>query len=344
MRLRAAFIGLSFHQKTQSSKFFIDIIKQHYALDIFFDESWLPGGAAPDWDHISEQSYDLIIFWQYFRNAEIMHNIRCPNKVFVPMYDGMQYKTRFYWKQFKGVKIVSFCFKLHEKFVKYGLNSFYIQYYPRPMQVSSVNKNDDKLKVFFWLRTGQPSWKTVKGWLQNAPKVKVHLHLKPDPLCKVKQPDKKDIEDYNITITDWFEHKNDYLKKVSEADIFIAPRLREGIGMSFLEAMSLGKCVIGFNKPVLNEYIWHNKNGLLFSKSQGLAELPIDRIHVLGKEASESIKVGYFEYQDRLNELIRYLNDSQFLSFRPALLHIYILFDYIIQLPIRAIKKMKLLT
>ncbi len=41
----------------------------------------------------------------------------------------------------------------------------------------------------------------------------------------------------------------------------IAPKQEEGIGMTFLEAMTIGKIVIAKKAPTMNEYIIHGCNG-----------------------------------------------------------------------------------
>ena len=49
------------------------------------------------------------------------------------------------------------------------------------------------------------------------------------------------------------------MKLVKYSDVFISPRKQEGIGMSFLEAMSLGKYIIAINDSTMNEYILNKK-------------------------------------------------------------------------------------
>ena len=44
---------------------------------------------------------------------------------------------------------------------------------------------------------------------------------------------------------------------------FVAPRIKEGIGMSNIEAMSNSKYIIGFNENTLNQYL-KKRNGLTF--------------------------------------------------------------------------------
>jgi Glycosyltransferase len=62
-----------------------------------------------------------------------------------------------------------------------------------------------------------------------------------------------------------FLNKKDYIKFVKYSDVFISPRKQEGIGMSFLEAMSLGKYIVAINDSTMNEYILNRKIGLLIS-------------------------------------------------------------------------------
>jgi hypothetical protein len=50
----------------------------------------------------------------------------------------------------------------------------------------------------------------------------------------------------------------------SKANVFFAPRAREGIGMAFLEAMARGQCVVANHAPTHSEYITHNVSGVLF--------------------------------------------------------------------------------
>ena len=56
---------------------------------------------------------------------------------------------------------------------------------------------------------------------------------------------------------------DEYRKILAEPGVYIAPRLKEGIGMSFLEQMAMGKCVIAHQDSTMDEYITDGGNGLL---------------------------------------------------------------------------------
>ena len=55
-----------------------------------------------------------------------------------------------------------------------------------------------------------------------------------------------------------------------KSTIYIASRPYEGIGMSFLEAMADGRCVVAHDNTTHNEYIEHGKNGFLFDMEEDI--------------------------------------------------------------------------
>jgi glycosyltransferase involved in cell wall biosynthesis len=56
---------------------------------------------------------------------------------------------------------------------------------------------------------------------------------------------------------------------LAKANIFISPRKKEGIGMSFLEALAMGMCIIANNEATMNEYLKNGENGYLFNLNNG---------------------------------------------------------------------------
>ena len=84
---------------------------------------------------------------------------------------------------------------------------------------------------------------------------KVHIHEDLDPRYKKKDLSKIDKKSISITRSTWFEKKEDLEKKMKKSAIYIAPRKYEGIGMAFLHAMSIGRCVIAPDFSTMNEYI-----------------------------------------------------------------------------------------
>ena len=64
-----------------------------------------------------------------------------------------------------------------------------------------------------------------------------------------------------------FLPKKTYLNLIRDCDVFVSPRKQEGIGMSFLEALSMGKYIVANNDSTMNEYIKNRKIGFLIDKN-----------------------------------------------------------------------------
>ena len=68
-----------------------------------------------------------------------------------------------------------------------------------------------------------------------------------------------------------FLSREEYLSRIAACEIVVAPRRKEGIGMAFLEAMAMGKCVVAHNEATMNEYIKDGVNGILFDADRPIA-------------------------------------------------------------------------
>lgn len=193
--------------------------------------------------------------------------IEANNVYFIPMYDGSGVyqkevidANRF--EKFKHYKIISFCKILHQFFIQNGFSSFYLQYAQKIDKKIIAQKQ--KPKILFVYRRKEISWLTVKELIKNANFDSVHIHNAEDPGHPFTSPCQDDINKFKIKITNWLENKEDYNKLLDAADIFIAPRLYEGIGMAMLDAMNRGLCIVAPDRATMNEYIVDKKTGYLF--------------------------------------------------------------------------------
>ena len=108
-----------------------------------------------------------------------------------------------------------------------------------------------------------------------------------------------------LTETHWFADHQQLQDLLTHQKVFIAPRLAEGIGMSFLEAMAMGCAVIAQDDATMNEYIVHGKTGILvdWSKDNTGARTRFD-LESLGIQARKFIEDGFTRYQDELVALV----------------------------------------
>jgi glycosyltransferase involved in cell wall biosynthesis len=157
--------------------------------------------------------------------------------------------------------------------------------------------------VFFWQRRNELTWREVARLLAGNPVESVHLHRALDPGGDYVPPSAADRERYRIEETDWFEAHADYRARLERCDVVVAPRVWEGIGMTFLEAMALGKCVIAARRPTHDEYLEDGVNGVLFDpEAPGTVDL--SRWPALGTEARRSIERGHRRWCVQAREVL----------------------------------------
>lgn len=291
---KIAFIDHSFHSKTKSSFFMIDLLKQWYQVEIVFNDQWKTG-QEPDVSTLDE-SYHAVIFWQSI-SYQMVKSVKCKNVVFFPMYDDSGGMPDYFWHKLSHVKIISFSKTLYKRVKDLGLKALYLQFYPEPIEVKQ--KSSKELSVFFWQRRNEIAWPLVKQILcvPNSVK-KVHIHTAVDPGQTFVKPTMEDEKRYNITYSNWFDTKEEYIEVIRACDVYIAPRLYEGIGFSFLEAMAMGKAVIAADCPTMNEYIINGVNGFLFSPEQP-SNIQIENLLLIQENAQSGIAAGrlYWEFE-----------------------------------------------
>ena len=90
----------------------------------------------------------------------------------------------------------------------------------------------------------------------------------PDPGCNVIDDNLFNLKEHKINrINKNFLSKKEYLKLFKKCNVFIAPRKKEGIGISIVEAISKGIFLVGYNDSTMNEYISNNKIGFIFDEN-----------------------------------------------------------------------------
>lgn len=335
MNKKIAFIDHSFHVKTKSSSFFVESLKEKYELDIYYDSYWHDKKPF-DFINLNKKNYYVIIFWQINYSVKYLKKLICKNIIYIPMYDDFIANTitPFYWKQFSNIKFITFSKILHNYLIKRGLKSFYIQYFP------NIKENNKKIDVknliaFFWYRIELINWDIIKKLITKNTFKKIYIQNHPDPNQKELNISKEDIEKYNIEFVDWFESKEEYLDLLKSIDIYLAPREYEGIGLSFLEAMSYGKYIIALNESTMNEYIINGINGYLYSlenpKEINLKEINYNKLIEINK--------NYFkEYFNRLDSLYEFI-EHECNKEKNIVINKYYYFDKILRVPFRIFRK-----
>lgn len=298
------FINNSYNfNKTASSRFFYDFLCRHYEVDIELAENdQLP------YESINQKNYSAII--SFYFQADFS-KFTCKNLIYVPMYDGFVF-CREKLAQLKNVKLINFCRYLHKQALAFGFKSFYIQYYPEPQ----FNQNENPAtrdKLFYWQRRNTSFSQILKCLppkISDLGCTKTILHSVTDgdnePFIK---PTDQEIKNYNIEITSWFENKSDLLKILDTTKYYIAPRKQEGIGLSFLDAMSRGCVIIAHNDRTMNEYIKNGYNGYLIDFDRPKA-ITFKNYETIKNNSMQTYIKGRQQYQNQLQGLLDFINKS----------------------------------
>lgn len=247
--------------------------------------------------------YEVLVCWQLMPPVHLLRkHISYKHAVLFPMADNCPKISQFgKWYGFRNFQIICFSRALHQPLKQEGFSSHYFQFFPAPNPASDPG---DEESAFFWTRGRRITCATVERLSQSSFLKKIHIHSAPDPKVVPSRPDKDSQLSY--TFSTWFENKQDLSETISKSSCYIAPRIREGIGMSFLEAMAMGRCVIAPNTTTMNEYIQHGVNGLLYDPEHP-SSLPMLDVRKMQRHAAETIRSGHEQWNSRIPELMSLL-------------------------------------
>lgn len=304
---KIAIIDHSYHKKTKSSDFLRNILKNKYTIYNFYDDSWR-GGKGISVERINSLNIDIIVYFQVITSYRKLKKINCKNIIWIPMYDSETERNRIDWLRYYilGVKIFCFSRNLYLKIKNIGFQCAYSQYYISPGQYENLKIDYDNNIIFFWQRTKEINWSHIKNIIRGNKIKKIIFKNDSDPGHNIILPDSKDIEEFNIEIVKGWVDSKKYVDLLSCCNIFIAPRLYEGIGMSFLEAMAMGMCVVAPDNPTMSEYITSEVNGYLYCPKK---MLPIDLSikESIGRKAKLDSVRGFNNWIGSLNSLINFI-------------------------------------
>jgi len=303
MIMKVAFIDHYYHKKTISSKFFLDLLAPYCDIDIYWDESYKNEGEPP-WEEIRDKSYDLIVLWQspyYIQKCTFFPGT---SFIAIPMFDAC-IDAPDDWFIYNEVKYICFSKALHDRLIRLKCNCFYIQYFPNPFDYPIAQQNNRN--CFFWERRSEISFNFIENFVDIGSMDTFNLHLYPDPNYRLSFDVDELVKKYpNLTLSEWFDSKSEFLLFLKSFSIYIAPRLYEGIGFSFLEAMAMGQCVLASNTSTMNDYIKDGYNGYLYDVHSP-RKIAIDQIKEIQKNARATIEEGYLNWLTSVPSLIRFI-------------------------------------
>jgi hypothetical protein len=300
------FVDHDFHKKTRSSDFFMDILKKRFEVELFYlvADGHLDLGLLR-----AAENADAVVLWQMDFLAPVFLAQGKPTFV-IPMYDGSNGMPELHWLAARGARFFNFSLALHERTRMLGAESLLLRYFPEPVDESDLPRFDD-LKGFFWQR--RPDHGIDYAYVDKLVGTELdalHVHKVAD-IAGDFTPQVRDDVPYHYTSSDWFASKADYRKQLHKANVFVAPRCAEGIGMALLEAMARGMLVMAHDEPTNNEYVCSWVNGILFNKY-----LPASPVHIrsdaarLGRMAWQTVVDGRRQWLSSYDKILDWIETA----------------------------------
>ena len=282
----------------------MDLLATGFDVDLFWDESW-NGGPPVNFGKIAEGRYDAIVLFQTMYPAYVIDMLGCDNIVFIPMYDNVHNLEDSFWFQYQGkARFISFSRTLNERLSRLGLESKYVQYFMEPQKAAGM-PDFTCLRGFFWQRQHDITWRNVRRLIKKAEFSRFHLHGAVDPNFDFYHPSKSDVRKYNIQTLHGFRTTG-ISRSFERLQLFFASRRYEGIGMSFVEAMTLGQCVVAPDSPTMNEYIINGETGLLYDNNK-IRPLDFRNAGKIGRNSREYCAEGFRRWTNQKGELLEYI-------------------------------------
>lgn len=219
--------------------------------------AWEPGTPV-DFDQ-------PLVFCQIPPPPEILAEPRA-KIIWLPMWDDARHYSPRWWATLPPgrVRIAAYAAPVHREAVRAGLPTLRVNFYKDPAERPAA-RWDRGRTLFYWNRTGladrnflarlcsELSLDRLIFGSATDPGSEQHAYTLPALLGSTK-----------VTTFGAFLPRADYEALLSEANLYFAPRLYEGVGMTVLEAMGSGCAVLAHDTPTMNEYIAHRHNGWLF--------------------------------------------------------------------------------
>ena len=311
--MKIAYIDHSYHEKTKSTGFVPEILSRSHQVDCFWDHSWKTHRLDIELcERVAKGRYDVVVLFQVFWSPDKLLEFGFRDVVLIPMYDAVCPQPANWWAGYSFCKILNFSRTLHDRHLAMGLDSLYVKYFPAVPEILEVASNG--LSGFFWQRTSDIGWPTIRTLIEGTEFEKFYLHWAPDPgHDRVGKPGKGELSRFNIQLSDWFETRAEYSATINRAQVYFAPRRVEGIGMGFLEALAMGKCVVAPDTPTHNEYIQHQENGILYDPHDP-KPLDFSDWEIFGANAQQTCREGHRDWIDQQEELERFICREKELS------------------------------
>lgn len=186
--------------------------------------------------------------------------------VWIPMWDHASGLDEAWWRSLPPtLRVVAFSREVSIRARAAGLPTLELRYFEDPDDHRPASWTEGPI-AFYWNRTGLVGPEFLAGMCRALGVRELLFRGRLDPQIGAGLGYELPQRLGRTLVTPLeTEDRDSYLRTVARANVFIAPRPREGVGLTFLEALSRGCAVLAHDAPTMNEYIVHGRNGLLFA-------------------------------------------------------------------------------
>ena len=278
---------------------------------------------------LQKQPPKLLILFQLEHLAAWASHF-CPVLVF-PMHDFTRMTPDGYLASLRGVEWISFSRTLHQRLSGLGLPSQYLQFAPDPSKFPQVSW-EKGARAYFWERVpAELDDRAVQGLLSGLGVGSLEVRRLGDAQFGQGQS----AEAREKAERSW-QNPQDYIRQLANYNVYVAPRRFEGIGMTFLEAMAMGMCVVAENQSTANEYILSGENGILCGGDRTHLFSPsptsLSELERMGKAARESIGQihrNWLETRGEINRCVKFLLERPLTKRSPPMNLLEATFDFL---------------
>ena len=297
-----------------------------------WDGSNLPHAPQSD-EHLP------IVFCQIAPPCEIFERVDATRVVWIPMWDNIRERDQAWWDELpKQLRVVGFSRAVVARAQRARLPVLPLTFFADPRQYAPAIWSDG-IKLLYWNRVGLvgPDFLRKLCSVLDAETLLFRPDLDPriDLDRRYELPGRLGRTAVQvISPTD----RESYLAHLQSANVFLAPRPHEGVGMTFIEALASGCAVLAHNAPAMSEYISHSENGFLFEATVPMHRRSLGRLRLLGRRdaipfhlpldqdwralksldlravgnsARESQSQGFPRWQASLAEYVRFVLDER---------------------------------
>lgn len=232
----------------------------------YFDFKILPwNGSTFDAQLPSHKS--LVWFHQFLPPIELWNDKRLP-VIWSPMWDNVRDKSQQWWNRLpKHIRVVAFSDGAAAHAERAGLRTLRLHYFLDPATVRPAIWSGERV-LLYWNRTGlfRPTFLEHLCAALRIDRLIFRSQVDPGWSAGIEYTLPQRLGNTVVEIIPGYLPREQYFALLERANIFLAPRLEEGVGISVLEAMARGMAVIAHDAPAMNEYIRHGHNGILLPR------------------------------------------------------------------------------